>query len=155
MTKKKFIEKYNNYTIPELRNMVFDLEVKGAWTMSKEELIQTLYNFKSKDMDKDMDKDKKVKYKRKKLKINIEKEPSVEQNKINEFLFPQKPDEETESVISDRDNVIINILQQIEGVDKPLPVLSLVNKTIEKIKGYKMSKKIKTNRINYFATQNS
>ena len=49
--------------------------------------------------------------------------------------------------------MIISLLNEIEEIKDPTEIAHVIESAIQIIKTYPMSKKIKQNRINFFATQ--
>lgn len=85
----------------------------------------------------------------------------------DEFLFPDEDDQEAEkdyeeeereaatTDMSQKQNVLVGILKEIDEIKNVEEISNYIEKTIEIIKKYPISKQVKQNRINFFATQRS
>jgi len=70
-----------------------------------------------------------------------------------EFYFPDDGDEADEYSPSQVNNPLIIALEEIEEIKDPVEIALLIQGAIETIKTYPISKQVKRNRINFFATQ--
>lgn len=83
-----------------------------------------------------------------------------------EFIFPDDDDDDEKEIdydefsdihesFSPKENLLISVLQEIDNIENVEELAHYITKIVKIIKKYPLSKQIKQNRINFFATQRS